>query len=179
MKTSAGETLTNKLASIRKVLVAVDLSARSEATASYAAAIAKGFDASLTIVHVYEPVPLCEYASETTYTILEEEREDLLELLDQLTDKIRRTGVICRSAFLIGAPAEQISTLAHNIDADLIVTGNHHSTFLGRVFNLDKATLILRRAPCPVLICHDESIPGKCPKDRSFGSVRCVPAVPV
>jgi nucleotide-binding universal stress UspA family protein len=181
MKASANETLTNRLVSIRRILVAVDLSARSEATASYAAVIAKSFDACLTIVHVYEPVPLCEYASETTYTVLEREREDLQELLDRLTEKIRTTGVICESAFLIGAPAEQISTLAHDIDADLIVTASHHSTFLGRVFNLDKATLILHRAPCPVLICHNEATPGECPKEQSFGSVRGIPApsVPV
>jgi universal stress protein A len=179
MKTSAGETLKNKLVSIRRVLVAVDLSERSEATAFYAAAIAKSFDARLTIVHVYEPVPLCEYTSETTYTVLEEEREDLQELLDQLTEKIRRTGVICGSAFLIGAPAEQISQLAHNIEADLIVTASHHSTFLGRIFNLDKATLILHQAPCPVLISHQQSTPDKSSKDRSFGSVRGIPAIPV
>jgi universal stress protein A len=161
MKASVDEPLTDRSVSIRRVLVAVDLSEHSEATAFYAAAIAKSFDAGLTIVHVYEPVPLCEYASETTFTVLEKEREDLEELLDRLTKKVRTTGVICRSAFLIGTPAEQISKLAHDVEADLIVTASHHPTFLGRVFNLDKATLILHRAPCPVLICHDESTAGE------------------
>jgi universal stress protein A len=178
MKASADERPTNKSVSIRRVLVAVDLSEHSEATAINAAAIAKSFDARLTIVHVYEPVPLCEYASETTYTVLENEREDLQDLLVRLTKKIQTTGVICESAFLIGAPAEQISTLARDIDADLIVTANHHATFLGRLFNLDKATLILHRAPCPVLICHDESRLGKSLKERSFGSLRGIPALP-
>jgi len=177
MKSSANETLTNGLVTIRRILVAVDLSEHSEATASYAAAIAKSFGARLTIVHVYEPVLLCEYASETTYTVLEKEREDLQDLLDRLTEKIQTTGVTCGSAFLIGAPAEQISTLAHDIDADLIVTASHHPTFLGRVFKLDKATLILHQAPCPVLICHDVSRPGECRKDRSLGSIRGIPAI--
>jgi universal stress protein A len=176
MKTSANETRTNRLASIGSILVAVDLSEHSEATSFYAAAIAKNFDAHLTIVHVYEPVPLCEYASETTYTLLEKQREDLEELLDRLTKKIQTTGLICRSAFLIGEPAEQIATLARDIEADLIVTASHHPTFLSRLFNLDKATLILHRAPCPVLVCHDESTPGECLKASSFGSVRGIPA---
>jgi nucleotide-binding universal stress UspA family protein len=69
MKASAKETVTNQLPSIRRVLVAVDLSDHSEATALHAAKIAKCFDARLMIVHVYEPVPLCEYASETTFTV--------------------------------------------------------------------------------------------------------------
>src|ERR1700686_4826872 len=98
MKTSINETVTNKLISIRSVLVAVDLSERCEATAFYAAKIAKCFDARLTLVNVYEPVPLCEYASETTFTVLDEQREDLQKLLDQLTRKIQTMGVICTSA---------------------------------------------------------------------------------
>jgi nucleotide-binding universal stress UspA family protein len=169
MKTSANEAVTKKLLPIGSVLVAVDLSARSEATAFYAAKIAQSFDARLTIAHVCEPVPVCEYASETTLTVLEEEREALEELLTQLARKIQKTGVICSPVFLMGAPAEQISALARDIDADLIVTASHHPTFLGRLFHLDKATLILHRAPCPVLICPDESAPGEHSADRNCG----------
>jgi nucleotide-binding universal stress UspA family protein len=172
MKTSANERVTKKLLPIRSVLVAVDLSERSEATAFYAAKIAKSFDARLTIAHVYEPVPLCEYASETSLTVLEEQREDLEELLTQLTAKIQKTGAICSPVFLMGAPAEQISALARDIDADLIVTASHHSKFLGRLFNLDKATLILHRAPCPVLICPDESTLDEHCANRNFGIIR-------
>ena len=43
MKISANETVTNKVQSIRKILVAVDLSDHSEATAFYAAETAKYF----------------------------------------------------------------------------------------------------------------------------------------
>ncbi len=172
MKTSANETMTKKMLPIRRVLVAVDLSECSETTAFYAAKIAKSFDARLSIAHVYEPVPLCEYASETSLTVLEEEREDLEGLLTQLTRKVQKTGVICSPVFLMGAPAEQISALARDIDADLIVTGSHHPTFLGRLFNLDKATLILHRAPCPVLICPDKSTPDEHSGHRSFGIIR-------
>ena len=46
--------LAKQIVSIKKVLVAVDLSHHSEATAFYAAGIANQFGASLTIVHVYE-----------------------------------------------------------------------------------------------------------------------------
>ena len=157
MKILANETVPNQLPSIRKILVAVDLSEHSEVTAFYAAAIAKRFEARLMIVHVYEPVPLAEYTSQTTFTVLEEEREELRQRLDQLTRRIQTTGVICASAFLVGAPAERISALARDIGIDLIVTASHHPTFVGRLFHLDKATLILHRAPCPVLIYHNES----------------------
>src|SRR5271165_1130756 len=112
MKTLEAEMLAEKLASIRKVLVAVDLSDHSKATVSYAAEMAKSFDASLTIVHVHQPVALYECASETTYTLLDDQRRDLEKRLDQLKQKVRETGVVCDSVYLFGEPAEQISDLA-------------------------------------------------------------------
>jgi nucleotide-binding universal stress UspA family protein len=163
MKASTNEMVANKLIPIRNVLVAVDLSDRSASTALYAAELAKCFDARLTIVHVYEPVPVCEYVCETTLTVLEQERDDLQKLLAELTEEIRATGVICTPAFLVGEPAERISALAGEIGADLIVTASHHPSFLGRLFHWDKATLILHRSPCPVLICPDETPLGENP----------------
>jgi universal stress protein A len=157
MKTLEPETSKNKLVSIHKVLVAVDLSDHSKATATYAAEIAKSFSASLTIVYVYEPVPLYNYASETTYTLIEDQREALQKLLDELTKKVEEIGLECKSVFMVGDLAEQISELARDINADLIVTASHHATLLGRLFNLNKAPHIMHRAPCPILVYHERN----------------------
>jgi nucleotide-binding universal stress UspA family protein len=157
MKTLEAEKPTNKSVSIKKVLVAVDLSAHSELTASYAATMATAFAASLTIVHVHQPVAIYECASETTYTVLDDQRRDLEKRLDDLTQKVKTKDLVCESVYLIGEPAEQISDLARDIDADLIVTASHQPTFLGRLFNLEKAPQIMHRAPCPVLIYHEKS----------------------
>jgi nucleotide-binding universal stress UspA family protein len=157
MKTLKAETRTNRFVSIRKVLVAIDLSRHSEATATYAAEMAKSFGASLTIVHVYEPVPLYDYKSETTYTVIENQCEDLQKLLDELTRKVQKTGVVCDSVFRVGDPAEEIAALARDIGADLIVTASHHPMLLARLFNLDKAPQIMYRTPCPVLVYHEKN----------------------
>jgi nucleotide-binding universal stress UspA family protein len=151
------DTLADQIVSIKKVLVAVDLSHHSGATASYAAGIASRFGASLTIVHVYEPVPLSEYTCESTFTLLDNQRDDLQTLLDGLTQRIRQLGVLSDSFFLIGDAAVKISELAREIDADLIVTASHHLTFLGHLFNLDKAPQIMHQAPCPVLVYHEKN----------------------
>jgi nucleotide-binding universal stress UspA family protein len=151
------ETRAQQIVSIKKVLVAVDLSHHSEATASYAAGIANHFGASLTIVHVYEPVPLAECTCESTFTLLDNQRDYLQKLLDGLTQKIRQLGVLSDSFFLVGEAAEKIAELAREIDADLIVTASHHMTFLGRLFNLDKAPQIMQQAPCPVLVYHEKN----------------------
>jgi nucleotide-binding universal stress UspA family protein len=92
MKTLNAGIFTGRSVEIQKVLVAVDLSAHSEATAVYAAEIAKCFNASLTLAYVCEPVPLYDYASEYTFALIEDEREALGKLLDELTEKVRKLG---------------------------------------------------------------------------------------
>jgi nucleotide-binding universal stress UspA family protein len=157
MNTLETERRTPELISIKEILVAVDLSEQSEATATYATELAKCFGASLTLVHVHDPVPLYEYASETTCTVLDEQREELQKLLGKLAQQVQKLGFVCRSVFLDGDPAEQIATLARDIDADLIVTGSRPSTFLGSLFSQHKAPQIMHRAPCPVLIYHQRN----------------------
>jgi nucleotide-binding universal stress UspA family protein len=157
MKTLEAETLADKLVLIQKVVVAVDLTTHSETTAYYAAQIAKCFNASLYVAHVYAPEPLYEFGTESAYSLLEEQRQDLRARLDELTEQVQKLVPVCESVFLVGEPAEQISALARDVDADLIVTASHHPTFLGRLFNLDKAPKIMHRAPCPVLVYHEKS----------------------
>jgi nucleotide-binding universal stress UspA family protein len=157
MKTLEVEKPENKLVSVQRVLVAVDLTKHSEATAHYAAEIAKCFDASLYVVHVFASEPYYEFGTEGAYNLIEQERQDLHANLDRLTEQVRRLVPVCESVFLVGEPAEQISALARDVDADLIVTASHHPTFLGRLFNLDKAPKIMHQAPCPVLVYHEKN----------------------
>ena len=95
MRSFGPEASTNRSLSIGKVLVAVNLSDHSETTAMYAAEIALFFQASLTIVYVYQTVPFCEYANETTLTVLEDQRRDLQRMLSVLAQKVQKRGVIC------------------------------------------------------------------------------------
>jgi nucleotide-binding universal stress UspA family protein len=137
----------------------------------YAAEIALFFQASLTIVYVYRTVPFCEYASETTFTVLEDQRRDLQRMLNVLTHKVQQRGVTCESAFLVGEPTEQILILTRDMGADLLVTASHQPMFLERIFNLDKAPPIKHQPPCPVLIYHEKSA-AEPSTPRNFGIVR-------
>jgi nucleotide-binding universal stress UspA family protein len=140
---------------IHKILVAVDLTENSDLTINYAAQLAKSLNASIVLVHVFEPHPMYEFPNEYAYDLIENQRREAENDLVDLMDKVRAAGVGCESAFLDGEPAERITALARQMDADLIVTASHHPTFLARLFNLDKAPQILHRAPCPVLIYHE------------------------
>jgi nucleotide-binding universal stress UspA family protein len=90
--------------------------------------MAKRFNASLTIAHVYEPVPVYNSTPEAIYPLIDNLCVSLQKPLDELTKKVQRSGVVCESAFRVGYAAEEISALARDISADLIVTASHHPT---------------------------------------------------
>ena len=156
MKTSEPDTVTSNVVSIKKVLVAVDLSHHSYATATYAAELAKSLNACLTVVYVYEPAALFDYAKDATYKLIEDQRGKLRTSLEELTHQIQETGLVCDSTVLVGDPAEEIAALAREKNVDLIVTACHHPTLLASLFNLNKAPHILHRALCPVLVYHEK-----------------------
>src|SRR5260221_13918969 len=78
MKTLQAEKLEDKLTSIRRVIVAVDLTKHSEATAHYAAEIAKCFNASLYVAHVFASEGFYEFGGESAYNIVDQRRRSFV-----------------------------------------------------------------------------------------------------
>jgi|GEM_PF-737842 len=141
---------------LKTILVAVDLSPHSEATARYAVSFAKPFGASIVLVHVHVPVDLVyEFASEGAYEALDHQRQHAQQELGRLTGTLREAHPACQKAFLIGDPAEQVVRLAQERGADLIITASHHPGFLAQLLYLDQAPRIMHIAPCPVLVYHE------------------------
>jgi nucleotide-binding universal stress UspA family protein len=141
--------------SIKKIVVAVDLSAHSRKTAAYAAQFAKSFGASLTLVHAFAPERITEFTTEEIHERYESEMQDTARDLDKLAAAVRKTYPDCDTEFRVGDPAEQVNLIAKDLNADLIVTASHHPDFLSRLFGTDQAPRILHRAQCPVLVYHE------------------------
>ena len=142
--------------SIDKIVVAVDLSPHSEAMTRYAVALAKRFKALVNLVHVVPAEPISESVSEGHCKVAD-------EALSRLAKTVRRIYPDCEAVCLLGEPAERVAWLAHVLNADLIVTGSHHPSYLRRFFHLDQTHKVLNRALCPVLVYHEkrQSSPSK------------------
>ena len=156
-ETESAELGTSNL-NIRKIVVAIDLTPRSQKTAAYAAEFAKRLDAALTVVHVFAPEPVTEFTSEQAQEAFAEGRRRTVAKLAKLIENLRRTGVECHDDFRVGDPAEEVVLAAHAIDADLIITTSHHPGFLGRTLGWDQAPRIFHRASCPVLVYQAEAV---------------------
>jgi nucleotide-binding universal stress UspA family protein len=99
MKILEVERSADKLVSIKKVVVAVDLINNSDATAHYAAQIAKWFNASLCIAHVFSPAPWSEFGRKDAYNLIDRQRLELRARLDQLTEEAHQIVPECELGF--------------------------------------------------------------------------------
>jgi nucleotide-binding universal stress UspA family protein len=137
---------------IRQIVVAVDLTSRSEKTVAYAIEIARTFEARIHLAYVQAPESISKGGNENH----EKKRHDPVQGLTDLNKRIRWIYPNCGADFLVGNCADEISQLARTLDADLIITASHHPSFLASLLNLDQAPKIVHRATCPVLVYHDQ-----------------------
>jgi nucleotide-binding universal stress UspA family protein len=130
---------------LKKIIVAIGLSPHSEAKARYAAKWAELFAASINLVHVC-PLEAGDGfgISQEVITALRVQRETAREELSVLAQDIRESCLNCQVIVLQGDPVGEVTSLARNLDADLIVIGSHHqSGFPGRLFAQDQERKII------------------------------------
>jgi nucleotide-binding universal stress UspA family protein len=152
MKTLTVESSGKARRATDRILVAVDLSKHSEATALFAARVAKSFDADLMVANVFPPEPRYDFVGEGTFRAFERRRHKRATRLDQLTKKVRQIVPEAEWTFLVGEPADEIAAFAYDNGIDLIVTGSHNSNIFSSLFGLNKPSNIMRQARCSVLI---------------------------
>ncbi len=142
------------MANWRKICCAVDFSESSRLALEEAADLARRFDGALTLIHVFETVPVA-----TTEGIVSP--PDLVEQLSvELSRKLeswkaeaeRRADRPVRQTVLSGDPAMEIVRFAREGEFDLVVTGTHGRTGLRHLVLGSVAEKVVRQARCPVLV---------------------------
>lgn len=137
--------------SLNRILVPVDFSDCSLEAVEYAAVVAQRHRASLTLLHVLEPV---SYGLD--FTLLhsgerEGMRERLTARLGEMTQAMAEVKIQADSQVRGGTPFESILDSARTIPADLIVMGTHGRRGLSHALSGSVAEAVLRRSRCPVL----------------------------
>jgi nucleotide-binding universal stress UspA family protein len=128
LTTSSGADL-----SIKKILVAVDLSRHSERTAAYATELAAPFGASLTLVHVSSPKEAAEVTNSKDSRFGDPVIAPELDL-ENLARKVRETYPTCSAYLCAGDPADKIVRMAETLHADLIVDWQSLREVFSRAF---------------------------------------------
>jgi nucleotide-binding universal stress UspA family protein len=119
---------------LRRILFPTDFSDVSREAGATAAALARQFDAELTILYVVPPVT----------------DPSPSERLGPLAAELGQ-GITIKTEVASGIPARRIVAYAQQHGIDLIVMGTHGRTGISRALLGSVTEAVVRRAPCRVL----------------------------
>jgi nucleotide-binding universal stress UspA family protein len=145
------------MALIQKILVPVDFSESSRAALEYAAELARPFEATIDVVHVWQPPTFISTASlpeapTVDASLIELVRKNADEATARLAADAKKQGLPVREARAEpGVPARTIVEIAKADGYDLVVIGTHGRTGLSHAVMGSVAERVVRHAQCPVL----------------------------
>ena len=155
---------------IRRILCPIDFSDFSRRALDHAVAIAKWYDATVTLLHVCAITPVAAYApgsgTPPHVVLTPDDREALLASMKRFAESEAGTTVPIDFEIVQGHTADRILARATAIPADLLVLGTHGRSGFERLVLGSVTEKVLRKATCPVL-----SVPK--------GAPDVVPAPPV
>jgi nucleotide-binding universal stress UspA family protein len=139
---------------LKKILVPIDFSDDSRKALTYALRFAEQFGATITLLHVVEPIV---YPAESGFVPVEMQtmaasmQTDAKTKLNALARQAIKPPLSGEALVRTGSPFHEIATLAKKLDMDLIIIGTHGYTGLKHLFLGSTAERVVRYAPCPVL----------------------------
>ena len=149
---------------MKTILVGYDGTPSAERALVRAAELAKAFDATVVVVSVvgFEPLVAAGAFGLAPYYALGTGEESAVRADEELWKQHRErveglfagAGVAVEFAGRVGRPVEEITELAEEQQADLIVVGTSEPGFLERLFGGSTSQGVARRARCDVLIVH-------------------------
>lgn len=151
VKAEKGGTAAAGILNIKRIVVPIDLSSCSLDALEYAVQFARPLGASLTILHVLEPVAYGLDFSLSHAKEWKQQREYLEKRLSVLAACLHAQGMQAEYVLKPGLPADSIASYLTQQSYDLMIMGTHGRRGLSHVLVGSVAGAMLRHAPCPVL----------------------------
>ena len=138
----------------KRVLVALDGSAPSEAMLRFVLEIAAPLDMTVLLLRVVEPFTpaVADGVYMPTLEDVEERRRDAEEYLAPIAAALRARGVDTGWAVRRGRPEDEILAAAEESAVDMIAMATHGRTGVGRLLFGSVAEGVLRRSTVPVFL---------------------------
>ena len=139
----------------KHILAATDLSPESFAAVQYAAHLAEGQGAKMTILHVPQTTTLLftDFAPPVDLLSLDRSIEAAArETLEGWVGRHMKSKAPVRIVIRPGVTHEVVCKAAEEVGASLIVMATHGRRGLGHVILGSVTERVLRAAPCPVLV---------------------------
>lgn len=148
----------------KHIVATTDLSPESFAAVQYAAHLAEGQGARLTILHVPQTTTLLftDFAPPVDLLSLDRTIEAAArETLEGWVARHVRNKASVRVVIRSGITHEVICKVAEEAGANLLVIATHGRKGIGHVILGSVTERVLRESPCPVLVVRPPSPPAK------------------
>ena len=146
---------------MKRILVAVDFTEEADIVLDYASRIASQFKAKLCIVHCESIDYYISVGEDNTFgsfnsimlpEVIENRRKIVKKKLQEIKQKVNKTGLDVKSVLLEGPTVQNIIEEAEAFKADLIIVGSHkHGRFFNLIFGSTHNALI-NHVDIPVLV---------------------------
>jgi nucleotide-binding universal stress UspA family protein len=158
----------------KQIICPVDFSESSVRALAHAAALARWYDATLTVLHVvptFDPVQVRGDLGQPVQVVTPPPREQVIE---EMSRSLNLPGVSSRATPVAeaGDPQATIIDQAISKRADLIVMGTHGRRGFKRLLLGSVTETVLREAPCPVLTVPPHA-PETVSEPRAFKRILC------
>lgn len=141
---------------MRRILLATDLTAASEVATDWAFALAERNGAELLVVSVIDPRELRQESLRPGLR-WDQVRDRRQVAAQELVARGRPSGLNVSFLVWTGDPGESIVSAAEAEAADLIVVGTHGRGAIGRLLLGSVSEHVVRHAPCPVLVARPDA----------------------
>lgn len=135
----------------RRLLVPIDFSASSLEALEYGLQFAKPLAASVTILHVLEPMAFGLDFSLGRSEDSRERRRHAESRLETIRSRCMSQGLKVDTVLMPGIPADSILKHAETEKPDMVIMGTHGRRGISRILSGSVADTMLRLAGCPVL----------------------------
>ncbi len=156
----------------RNILCATDFSEFTRVIAAYGIAMARRFDAALSICHVID-LPTISAYGEAVFDPLEYQQRFMDTARREITSLFSDADVEYRPLVTLGNTTDEISRLAHEHGVDLVIAATHGRSGLKRFFLGSVAERLMRILPCPLLVLRgsEELADRRTPRNFPFKKI--------
>jgi nucleotide-binding universal stress UspA family protein len=186
---AGAETGGNAMIEIRQILCPIDFSEYSRHALDHAVAIARWYQSTITVMHVFSAAPVAAYAPGAPHVdsivLTGADREQLLVEMRRFIETESAPEVPVDVVIRQGTTASEILSQVAELNADLLVMGTHGRSGFERLLLGSITEKVLRKAKCPVLTVprrHPDAVPASpvlfkqilCPVDFSDSSMHAL-----
>lgn len=140
---------------IRRILVPLDFSENARKAVRYAVSFARQFGATITLLHVVEPLI---YPADSGFVPVEAQTwegnlvKETQSRLDALSRQEIPADLEVEALVTTGNAFNEIAEIAREREIDLLIITTHGYTGLKHLFLGSTAERVVRHAPCPVMV---------------------------